>query len=139
MNRRFQFSLKAALVVMAVAPFIAYCVVQSRRAEQACQEFEAANVRFSMGAATFEDVYDRSCSLRDAEIAVPFTSRRATRIRYVNRLAALESRLHAMLLFALPGADNATDDCKKKLKALRDERANLERELGTKAANTDLN
>lgn len=119
---------------MAMAPFIGYWVVQSRRAERARQDFEAANAGFNIGAVTFEDVYDRSRKLRDADLGVPFSSRHTSRVAYLNRLAALERRLKAMLRFALPGGDNTIAESKKTLKALGAERGDLERELGTKAA-----
>jgi hypothetical protein len=119
---------------MAIAPFAAYYFVQSRRAEKGRHDFQAANAGYDVGTVRFEDVYNSSTRLRDAELALPFANRRAVRVAYLNRVAHLEKRVQSMLLFAMPGGENTLEEWKEQLEALRTEREGLERGLGVKAA-----
>jgi uncharacterized small protein (DUF1192 family) len=135
MNRRFQFSLRALLVVMLAAPPIAYWLIRSRQASSAVRDYSVATAFYDVGTASFQQVYDCSRRLRDAQLALPFADRPAALVAYLNRLARLERREDSLLHFAALGG--SIDELKVRIAALAAERQALEAELGVKA-NADL-
>jgi hypothetical protein len=132
MTKRFQFSLRALLVTVLIAPPALYWFVRSRQALQAAHEFTRASAFLDMGITTFQDVYDCSCRLRDAELAIPFSNRRTILIAYLNRVAHLERHEDALLHFATLG-DGMIEELKVRIATLKAERESLERALGVKA------
>ncbi len=129
---RFQFSLRTLLVAALVLPPAGYWVLRSRQAANAAHDYLAAQAFCDVGTATFEQVYDCSRRLRDAEIAAPFSNRRAALIGYLNRLAHFEQKLKALLVCSTHGRQ-ADDEWNAQLAAMITEREALEAELGIAA------
>ena len=128
---RLQFSLRTLLVAALVLPPAGYWLLRSRQAANAAHDYLAAASAFDVGTATFQQVYDCSRRLRDAGLAIPFANRRAALIGYLNRLAYMEGRLKALLMFATSGGNYKESEAQ--LAAIRIERKALEAELGVTA------
>lgn len=132
MKRWFQFSLRTLLVAALVLPPAGYWVLRLRQAANATHDYVRAAALYDVHTATFEQVYDCSRRLRDAQLAEPFSDRRAAMIGYLNRVAHLERREESLLMFATLG-EVAFEVIKARATALRAERQALEAELGVTA------
>ncbi|HZZ80478.1 MAG TPA: hypothetical protein VFE62_18385 [Gemmataceae bacterium] len=115
-----------------VLPLAGCWILRSRQAANAAHDYLAVASAHNVGTATFQQVYDCSCRLRDAELATPFANRRATLIGYLNRLAHLEESEKGMLMYATLG-EGMIEVLNARIPALRAERQALEEELGVKA------
>ena len=127
---RFQFSLRTLLVAALALPPAGYWIFRSKQAANAAHDYVRAAAFYDVGTATFEQVYDCSRRLRDAELAMPFANRRAVLIGYLNRLAYLEERLWSRIMFSTSGGN---EELEARLAAIRVERKALEAELGVTA------
>jgi hypothetical protein len=145
MSRRLQFSLKWLLWLMAltllVGPPWGYAALRSWHAMHARHEFETVNSDYEFGKATFQDMYDHCCRLRDAELAVPFANRKTVLMDHLNRLARLEEREQHSLGFAVHNADFDDSGVRRfnaSIAFLATERKTLERELATNGTGNDV-
>jgi hypothetical protein len=133
-KRRLQFSLRTFLVAALVLPPAGYWILRSRQAANAAHDYLAAKAFYDVGTATFEQICDCSCRLRDAELAIPFANRREALIRYLNRVAWLEGR--AQPICYVPADEEMTNVWEARAASLGAERDALEAELGIKAGAT---
>jgi hypothetical protein len=132
MSRRFQFSLRTLLLAALVLPAAGYWVLRARQAAIAAHEYVLVASSYDIGTATYQQTYDSSRRVRDAQLALPFPNRRAAMIGYLNRVAHLEQREEALFTNATLG-DGMIEVLKARIPALRTERQALEAELGVTA------
>jgi hypothetical protein len=131
MMPRLQFTFRALLVAMLLPP-AGYWFLRSRQAALAAHDYRHRTALYDVRKEKFQEVYDSSRRLQDAELAVPFADRRAARIGYLNRLAHLEDCEEGRLYYR-GSPRGAPDLLKDRIGALAAERRVLEQELGMKA------